>query len=301
MSSIRTLKTFLAVAQLGSFAEAGKDLGLTAAAVGLQMRALEEDLGLTLFDRGARRVVISSAGRDALGAVADLIARYQALSGRPQSGALTGTFVMGTLVSALMGEFANVLWALRKDYPQLVVRLFTGQSRAFAQRVEAGELDAAVVTQPPHPLRGALVWTRLYSEPMVLVVPRKAHFDLPATPLRMLRESPFIRFDQDTWTGYLVRQALRQARAKVHNELELNSVEAIIELVRSGFGVSIVPKLANVQWSTDLQLRIVPMPEVTAQRHVGLLERSRHHRMQATAQIKDYFERRTINPAATLK
>ena len=57
MPSIRTFKTFLAVARHGTFAAAGKEIGLTAAAVGLQMRGLEEELDQGLFDRGARSVV----------------------------------------------------------------------------------------------------------------------------------------------------------------------------------------------------------------------------------------------------
>ena len=61
MSSIRILRTFLAVARHGSFAAAGAEVGLTAAAVGLQMRSLERDFNRRLFDRGARTVVLTDA------------------------------------------------------------------------------------------------------------------------------------------------------------------------------------------------------------------------------------------------
>jgi DNA-binding transcriptional LysR family regulator len=71
--------------------------------------------------------------------------------------------------------------------------------------------------------------------------------------------------------------------------MELNSVEAIVALVRQGFGVSIVPQLANVQWSRDRALHIVPIPAVTVQRDVGLLERKQHSRQRFTDAIKDYF------------
>jgi DNA-binding transcriptional LysR family regulator len=71
--------------------------------------------------------------------------------------------------------------------------------------------------------------------------------------------------------------------------MELNSVEAIMALVRQGFGVSIVPQLANVQWSRDRLLRIVPLPAITVQRHVGLLERKENSRKRFTSAIKAYF------------
>jgi DNA-binding transcriptional LysR family regulator len=292
MPSIRTLQIFLAAAREGSFAAAGKAMGLTAAAVGLQMKALEDDLGVTLFDRGPRSVVLNTAGREAMAAIGDILARYAALAERRGGDTLSGTLVMGALVSALMGAFADALWALKRDHPALDVRLFAGQSREFALRVADGALDAAIVTRPPYRLAASLAWTPLYVEPMVLVVPRKPHFALPRGVQRILREAPFIRFERDTWTGELVHRALREAGAKARDGMELNSVEAIVELVRAGFGVSIVPKLANVNWAHDRALRIVPMPGVDVRRDVGLLERVEHRRLQVTAAIKAYFAAR---------
>jgi DNA-binding transcriptional LysR family regulator len=289
MPSIRTLKTFLAVTRHGSFSAAGKEIGLTAAAVGLQIRALEADLNQTLFDRSGRAVVLNTAGRRLIEPVNELVARYEALPALQDGEQLSGTVVMGTLVSALMGAFADGLWALMGRHPGLEVKLFAGLSADFALRVDRGELDAAVITQPPDRLPSNLVWTALYSEPLVLIVPRRPHFPLPADPQEILTRCPFLRFDRQAWTGHLVNQALEQCGATVREGMELNSVEAIVALVRQGFGVSIVPQLANVQWSRDRSLRIVPMPGVAVQRHVGLLERRQHSRKRFTDAIKAYF------------
>jgi DNA-binding transcriptional LysR family regulator len=76
---------------------------------------------------------------------------------------------------------------------------------------------------------------------------------------------------------------------RVRDAMELNSVEAIVELVRQGFGVSIVPQLANVRWSRDHSLAVVRLPGVDVERQVGLLERRRHSRMRFTAAIKAHF------------
>jgi DNA-binding transcriptional LysR family regulator len=292
MSSIRQLRSFIATAKLGSFAAAGQQIGLTAAAVGLQIRALEQDLNRTLFDRSGRGIVLNTAGRALLAPVQALVDRYEALAMRDQGTALSGTLVMGALVSALMGAFADCLWALKRQHPLLDLTLLSGQSADFAQRVHRGELDAAVVTRPPMALPGKLVWTVLYTEPMVLIVPRKAHFELPRDPLQMLAACPFMRFDRQTWTGHLVNQALDQCGVDVRDGMELNSVEAIVALVRQGFGVSIVPRLANVQWTRDRSLCIVPLPQVDLARQVGLLERPQHSRKRVTDAIKAYFEGR---------
>lgn len=291
MSSIRILRSFLAVAQHGSFAAAGAEVGLTAAAVGLQMRSLEEDLGQPLFDRAGRSIVLNTSGRLAVPQVAELVSRYEALAA-PDGDELSGAVVVGALVSALMGAFADALWALKREHPRLEVKLFAGLSADFAPKVERGQFDAAVVTQPPRALPIGVTWTRLYSEPMILIVPRRPHFDLGADARDILRHAPYLRFDRTTWTGYLVEQVLARTRVEVNNSLELNSVEAIVALVRQGFGVSIVPQLDNVDWAHDHDLRVVPIPGNRIQRHVGLIERRSHSRTRFTDAIKRHFEER---------
>ena len=76
MSSIRTLRIFLAVPRTGSFTAAGKEVGLTAAAVGLQIKALEVELHQPLFDRSARSVILNTAGRERVTPVQELVDRY---------------------------------------------------------------------------------------------------------------------------------------------------------------------------------------------------------------------------------
>lgn len=289
MRSIRTFKTFLAVVKHGSFAAAGHEIGLTPAAVGLQMRALEEELNQLLFDRSARSVVLNTAGRKVVPVIEDLVRRYETLAAATDADELSGTVVMGALISALMGAFADALWTVKEQYPRLEVRLLAGMSEDFTRKVAHGELDAAVVIQSPHALPSNLIWTPLYREAMVLIAPRNPHFELPPDPLEMLRKCPFIRFDRNTWTGYLVSEVLRQCNVNPTDAMELNSFEAIMEIVRHGFGIAIVPKLANVDWSRDLGLKIMPLPGVAIERGVGLLERTSHTRAGFTDAIKQYF------------
>lgn len=289
MSTIRYFRTFLSVAKTRSFAAAGNEVGLSAAAVGLQMRSLESDLGYQLFDRQARSIVLNSAGRALIPQAQELLARYQIMIESQRPG-LAGSVTVGALVSALMGGFAGALGQLRKNHPDLTVRLIAGQSAAFAQRVEAGELDAAVTTQSPKALSANLKWSVLYNEPMVLIVPRRPSFELPNHPHDILRSAPFLRFDRELWTGELVSEVLSRCRLTVREELEVNSVETLIALVGQGYGVSIIPQLANVNWSKNRDLRVLEIPGQQVARRVGLLERSSHARQAFTAAIREYFK-----------
>lgn len=289
MPSIRVLKTFLKVAEKGSFAAAGAEIGLSAAAVGLQIRSLEDDLGKALFDRAGRSIVLNTTGRNTVAQTAYLVQRYESLAAT-QSHGLSGTVVVGALVSALMGAFSGALWQLKRDHPLLEVKLFAGLSADFVRRVEVGELDAAITTHSPRTLPATLQWTPLYSEPMVLIVPRRPHFELESDPLEILRSAPFLRFDRSTWTGDLVAKVLAKARVNVKEALEVNSVETIVALVRQGYGVAIVPKLDNVKWARDLDLKVISIPANRIERRVGLLERAQHSRTQFTSAIKDHFK-----------
>jgi DNA-binding transcriptional LysR family regulator len=292
MPSIRTLKIFLTVARSGTFASAGDKVGLTPAAVGLQIRTLEDELGVQLFDRSARAVVLNAVGRSVVRRAEQVVSQYELLEASVSGDEMSGTVVIGALVSALMGAFADALWSIRRRYPNLDVHLLAGMSSDFALKVENGELDAAVVTQSPKPLPAGLNWCPLYSEPMVLIVPSAPHFELPETAHHMLETAPFMRFERSTWTGILVQDVLKRCAVQVNEAMELNSIEAIIALVRQGFGISIVPKLANVAWDKDDALKLFPLEGVDVRRHVGLLERASHGRMNFTDAIKKYFDQR---------
>lgn len=291
MRSVRNFETFLSVVRHGSFARAGQDVGLTPAAIGLQMRSLEEELNKQLFDRSARAVVLNEAGRKLVPAIEEILRRYEELAAGTDADELSGTVVMGALISALMGSFADALWSIKKLYPRLDVRLLAGYSDDFTRKVAHGELDGAVVIRSPKALLPELIWTPLYREAMVLVVPRVPYFDLPADPIVMLQNCPFIRFDRNTWTGCLVSEVLRQCNVNPKDAMELNSFEAIMAIARQGFGISIVPKLANVDWSKDRGLKIIPLPCVLIERDVGLIERPSHLRAGFTDAIKQYFIR----------
>eukprot|EP01034_Spumella_vulgaris_P031533 gene31533-38947_t len=102
MSSIRLLRTFVAVAAEGSFAAAAPRVALTQAAVGQQMRLLESEMRRALFARQGKAVVLSDAGRELLPQVRRLVALYdQMLATAPATEPMAGTLNLGAVVSAV--------------------------------------------------------------------------------------------------------------------------------------------------------------------------------------------------------
>jgi DNA-binding transcriptional LysR family regulator len=108
---------------------------------------------------------------------------------------------------------------------------------------------------------------------------------LPGSATELLRSQRFLRFDRTQRTGIVIDRALRKQRLKVNEFLELNSLEGIAEMVRQGIGVAVVPMLRRSSWMRDDALRVVPLPQKSASRSVGMLERARHDNMAVTAAI----------------
>ena len=287
MSSIKVLKNFLSITRHKSVASAAKEIGLTAAAAGQQLQQLESELGVELFDRTKRSLSLNYQGRSLIEPIQDIVARYEAL-GSDFKSELSGTIVLGALVSTLMGTFGSTLNKIKQSYPNLEVKLIAGLSSNFLDQVLDGSLDAAIVTESPYALPQNVQWTELYTEPMVLIYP--AIKSKKGSAIKELsNDLPFIRFERNTWTGHLVDQTIRASKLVVKEGMELNSVEAIIELVRQGLGYAIVPKLANIAWDSDKKLQIAELSGKTIFRKVGLLERKKHSRQNITQAIKQHF------------
>lgn len=287
MSSIRQFRTAIAAARLGSFAEVGRQIGLTQAAVSLQIKNLESELDTRLFERGPQSLIVTPDGRRILDRLESLVTDYDTLR-RPADGVLRGTLHVGALVSALMGSFGSALAHIKRDYPELDLRLLAGQSAQFATMVAKGELDAAVVTEPPNAVPNGLMWTPFYQEPLVLIAPQEM---ARRSVMDLLEHEPFLQFDRSLWTGRLVSYALKQVGMDPKIAFELNSIEAIAQLVRQRYGVAIVPHLANAEWA-EQQLVIKDLPGRPIMRAVGMLERHQHGKKAVTQALCAWFNKR---------
>ena len=268
MSSIRLLRTFAAVAGEGSFAGAAARVALTQAAVGQQMRSLEAELRRPLFERQGKSVVLNESGRELVPQVRRLLALYeQMLVPSRGAGAMAGTVSLGAVVSAVRPLIQATL-ALKARHAALDLHVSAAKSIELIERVQAGELDAAIAVREPG-ARPELVWTALYAEPMVLLAPRRLE---ESSPRSILRHHPFIRFDPQQHTGRLVERTLRRLRVKPQEFLELNALESIVDLVRSGLGVSVVPLLRGARWASDAKLRVLEIP-LAEERRIALVQR----------------------------
>lgn len=286
MSTIRFLRTFVAVARHGSFAVAAEQMALTQSAVSMQMRALETEFRHELFDRCGRSVMLNAMGKSLLPHAQQLLSLYEAM--KLTAGGLeehVGPVSIGAIES-VVGALAEAAAHLKIARPNLDVRIMAAKSVDLAARVDAGEIDAAVIIDTPGRRPASVQWTPVYSEPIVLLANANM---VPASVPELLKTQRFLRFDRTQRTGVVIDRAIRKQRFKVNEFLELNSLEGIAELVRQGIGVAVVPLLRRSSWMRDDALRVLPLPQSDVRREVGMLERAQHGKMAVTAAIVQHL------------
>jgi DNA-binding transcriptional LysR family regulator len=267
---IRELKTLIAVAREGTFAAAGSKIGLTQAAVSAQMQRLEAELGFALFDRSRRLARLNASGEETLSKAVELVSLYRQLGTRQGNARATEPVRIGAIASAQRLLLADVLTALHKQLGGCRTRVVPGLSIDLLERVDAGDIDMAIVIRPPFELQSDLQWTPLAREPFRLLVPRGTGGTDWA---EMLVSQPFIRYDRASFGGRQVDRFLRSAQLRVQEICELDELDAIVRLVANGLGVALVPQTAaHIRWPAAV--RAVDLGRHTFHRDIGLVHRA---------------------------
>jgi len=266
---LRELKTFIAVTQDGTFAAAGQRIGLTQSAVSAQIRGLEENLGVTLFDRTGRTALLNAAGSRILPMAQQILEIFASMSRPDNPGDFRGVIKIGAISTFQTGLLPQVLVKLHESAPALETKLLPGVSFDLLTQVDAGNIDLAIVIKPGFPLAKDLHSETLAREPFVLIVPADM---AEQEPLALLRDKPFIRYDRTSFGGRMVTQFLRQHRLEPRVALEIDEIDAIVKMVENGLGVALVP-LAGLWRERQAKLRVISLGDMTFYRELIVVMR----------------------------
>lgn len=285
--SIKALKTLLCIAEQGSLAAAGERLGLTQAAVSQQVKALEQQLSAQLFDRVGRNLVFNPDGRKVLERAEQIVALYdvldQGLAGREP---YRGELLIGAIFSMQTGPLGPILNQLRQRYPELKIKLFRGMSIELAARVEAGELDAAFITEPQQAVAQGCSWTTLESEPFYVIAPASAK---PTSDRELLERYPFIRLDPRALAGGLIEQELRRRQLIVNEMMELDSLQCSLNMVEQGLGVTVMAYGQHQADKLRQQFLLVPFGDPPIARNIGVYQRQNHQQLVLVEAMVEAF------------
>ncbi len=262
------LETFIAVAEAGSLAEAGRRLDLAPTTVAQQIRALETDIGSQLLRRAGRTVQPTVAGNRILARARTLLRDVRDLRSEASDNALpAGPLRLGATPTALMGMLPPALVRWRQMHEDIEVYIEPGTSTALMAKVLAGELDAALLVHPTFALPKTCHWVPLRREPLILLAPAQLRV---RDPLATAAREPFIRYDRGVVAGKLADEYLRRHGVRPRVQFELDGIEHIAKLVAEGLGVSVLPDWATVG-APQADLKRWPLPAPCPVRTVGML------------------------------
>ena len=245
---IRHLKTFLAVARRLSFYKAAEQLHYAQSSVSAQIRNLEQELNVKLFDRLGRQVILTEAGarlRHYAAKMVDLASetREAFLPGKELSGSLT----IRAPESFAVCRLPAVLKRFHERHPRVSVRFITCAREGLARDLQKGVTDLAFLLDDS--ITGAdLEVELLKTEPLALVCGRGHALENRETiETRDLAGQKWLFSRADCSYRRLVAETLRLAGAEVSVPAEMDSLAAIKQCVRIGLGISVLPLAAAAQ------------------------------------------------------
>lgn len=272
--NLQQLRYVVALAEAKNFTKAAEGQFVVQSALSQQVRRLEEELGVQLFERTTRTVSLTSAGESLLPLLNQVVAGAERIKCDAQalSGTVTGRLTVGMMeiptesldVAALMATF-------HRRYPEVSVTLRSGGSDVLVKAAADRKLDAAIVGCNVSRASDTLIFTPLFSESLVAVLPAEHPLTKQSSlSVTDLADLSFIDFPP----GYGLRHETDRGFAGVARRVafEVTRVDEIVHFVRKMLGVALLPEsVARTRADTDPALALRPIRGADMHRRVHLV------------------------------
>lgn len=255
------LTVFRAVAAQASFRKASEMLHLSQPAVSQNIHALEEELGIQLFDRSGPRVSVTAAGKLLL-KYADRSARLleearSSIAGLNQT--VSGELRLGASTTVAQYILPRILGDFLKDNPKVTLSVVSGNTEEVVSLLLKGSIAIGMIEGPP--MTKAVHMEKFFEDRLVMIVPRSHEWsELATVPLESIAEARLLLREQGSGSRRIVEQAMKRAGLPVdrlHTAMELDSTEAIISGVEAGLGLGFVS-----EWAARKALRLGTVSQV---------------------------------------
>jgi DNA-binding transcriptional LysR family regulator len=272
--NLRQLRYAVALAEAQSFTKAADNEFVVQSALSQQLRKLEDELGVALFERTTRSVALTPAGEALLPLMHQVLAGVEQIRFDAQalSGTITGRLTVGMMeVPSDSLDVAALMATFHARYPEVSVTLRSGGSDLLIAAVRDRKLDVAVVGSNVSTPAGRLTFTELFTEPLVAVLPFTHELAVKKSVLLdQLAALPFIDFPP----GYGLRHETDRGFAGVTRRVafEVTRVDEVIQFVSQDLGVALLPEsvaISRVGDNPTLVLR--PVAGAKLYRQVNLV------------------------------
>ncbi|MGU3470874.1 LysR family transcriptional regulator [Paenibacillus sp. D51F] len=257
---IRQLTYFMEVAKQGSFTKAARQLHITQPSLSKMVRLLEEELGVTLFDRSSKQIVLTDAGESILRSSQQVMKSLDHMTAELDDvvQAKRGTLRLG--IPPMIGGrlFPSILEGFHSKYPQIRLQLAERGGKLIEAGVDNGELDAGLVILPIVNEEKFHLLPCIEEELHLVVHPGHWAASHASIELAELRRESFILFRDEFTLHHLIVDQCRQAGFEPDVAFESTQWDFMVELVAARFGIAILPE--GVTRSLDMaRFRVIPL------------------------------------------
>jgi len=260
---IAQLRSFIAVAEAGSYVKASDLLDVPQPTLSRQVRALEVELRASLFHRHGRGVRLTERGSKFIDYAHSVVHTVDAavLSVRGSDAVYTGNLIIGLTPSIGRMLIPTLAPRLKQQFPLASIKLTEGLSGGLYDKVLNGQVDFAVVFSPASSPNLSI--EPLATQYLYLVGPHSAEADDSDIPLSELVKLPLILPHSNQWTKPALETAAARLGLSLKVELEIDSTASTVEIVASGGGYSIMPgNLRTIATLPSLSWRKIVNPSL---------------------------------------
>jgi LysR family transcriptional regulator, benzoate and cis,cis-muconate-responsive activator of ben and cat genes len=264
---LRHLRYFIAAAEAENVTRAALKLHVSQPGLSRQIRDLEEELGFSLFERSAKSVRLTEAGRTFLAEARAVMQRADEAVSRARAIATggRGELQVGYAPSPTVRIIPATLRAFQGLMPQVRVRLHDLSTEEMLAGVREGKLQMAFLVRPNRAMLRGLHFEELARDSMCLAVPPiHALARLRSATLRQAAQEPLVVFSRKDYPEYheYLEALFASARTKPRIAEEHDSAASLIAAIESGAGVAVVPQSFSCSAGPRLKLLpLTPRPE----------------------------------------
>lgn len=258
------LEAYLEAVERGSFRRAAEALLLSQPSISTRIQRLEDELGVPLFHRMARGVRLTDMGRTFLPFAQRSMESLRRGTEVLESVRHASAGILNMATARVIGTYVlpGILGQFQEQYPETNLHIKVGQSTEVLQMVLNEEVQIGLARYMQHPDVDAI---HLYDEEAVLVAhPKNGFAKSGVTSMREVAQEPLILYDPgDPGSSYFtfINKLCREAGVTPKVEMNLDSVEAVKNMVELGLGISFLPRSGVRQSLENGSLVIIPLAE----------------------------------------
>ncbi|KAA0592792.1 DNA-binding transcriptional LysR family regulator [Azospirillum lipoferum] len=268
--NLKLLQTFLLAAESGSFRKAAEESNRSPSAVSMQIKDLEEQIGISLFVRTPQRVSLTSEGQilfeeigRAMGDVQASLDRLTELAARRK-----GKIQIACAPTLAASRLGDILSTFKLRYPRSVVEVQETPPQAALALLQNQEVEFYIGPEVPN--LNEFQFESIIDDPLVSCIPDEFYNGEKKIGLEALAQFPLIMLNRKTAVRGLVDRLTRKEGIELKVQYEVESAQTALALASSGLGVSIVPSIA-LGPKVDHHFHVVPLDNPNSRRAVGII------------------------------